>query len=62
MLIYPLRPKPAPSELSTRGSVIPSVSTNLAEHHLTQLPAHSTGARQPSCTISAVNGHAVLHA
>ncbi|KAL7239941.1 hypothetical protein ACSBR2_005745 [Camellia fascicularis] len=32
MLIYPLRPKS-----------IPSVSTNLAEHHLTQLPAHFTG-------------------
>ncbi|KAL7212331.1 hypothetical protein ACSBR2_015085 [Camellia fascicularis] len=43
MLIYPLRPKSAPSELSTRGFAIPSVSTNLAEHHLTQLPAHSTG-------------------
>ncbi|KAL7195373.1 hypothetical protein ACSBR1_035572 [Camellia fascicularis] len=42
MLIYPLRPKSTPSELSTRGSAIPSVSTNLAEHHLTQLPAHST--------------------
>ncbi|KAL7263446.1 hypothetical protein ACSBR1_001576 [Camellia fascicularis] len=43
MLIYPLRPKPTSSDLSTRGSAIPSVSTNLAEHHLTQLPAHSSG-------------------
>ncbi|KAL7253179.1 hypothetical protein ACSBR1_007665 [Camellia fascicularis] len=43
MLIYPLRPKSTPSDLSTRGSAIPSVSTNLAEHHLTQLPVHSTG-------------------
>ncbi|KAL7226965.1 hypothetical protein ACSBR1_021934 [Camellia fascicularis] len=43
MLIYPLRPKSTPSDLSTRGSTISSVSTNLAEHHPTQLPAHSTG-------------------
>ncbi|KAL7180727.1 hypothetical protein ACSBR1_039733 [Camellia fascicularis] len=43
MLIYPLRPKSTPSDLSTRGSAIASVSTNLTEHHLTQLPAHSTG-------------------
>ncbi|KAL7191315.1 hypothetical protein ACSBR2_023397 [Camellia fascicularis] len=43
MLIYPLRPKSTPSDLLTRGSTIPSVSTNLTEHHLTQLPAHSTG-------------------
>ncbi|KAL7249575.1 hypothetical protein ACSBR1_011714 [Camellia fascicularis] len=43
MLIYPLRPKSTPSVLSTRGSAILSVSTNLAEHHLTQLPVYSTG-------------------
>ncbi|CAL5351562.1 unnamed protein product [Camellia sinensis] len=43
MLIYLLRPKPTPSDLSTHGAVIPSVNTNFAEHHLTQLPAHSTG-------------------
>ncbi|KAL7164797.1 hypothetical protein ACSBR2_040656 [Camellia fascicularis] len=43
ILIYPLHPKSTPSDLLTRGSAIPSVSTNLAEHHLTQLPAHSTG-------------------
>ncbi|KAL7195184.1 hypothetical protein ACSBR1_035413 [Camellia fascicularis] len=42
MLIYPLRPKSTSSDLPTRGSAIPSVSTNLAEHHLTQLPAHSS--------------------
>ena len=47
ILIYLLRPKAAPSDLSTRGTAIPSVSTNLAEHHLTRLPAHFTGARQP---------------
>ena len=43
MLIYPLRPISTPSHLLTRGSAIPFVSINLAEHHLTQLPAHSTG-------------------
>ncbi|KAL7215918.1 hypothetical protein ACSBR1_027963 [Camellia fascicularis] len=42
-LIYLLRSKSTPISLSTRGAAIPSVSTNLAEHHLTQLPAHSTG-------------------
>ncbi|KAL7219178.1 hypothetical protein ACSBR2_012285 [Camellia fascicularis] len=43
MPIYPLRPKSTPSDLLTRDSAIPFVSINLAEHHLTQLPAHSTG-------------------
>ncbi|KAL7198985.1 hypothetical protein ACSBR2_021301 [Camellia fascicularis] len=43
MLTYLLRPKFTSSDLSTRGSAIPFVNTNLAEHHLTQLPAHSTG-------------------
>ncbi|KAL7215608.1 hypothetical protein ACSBR1_027708 [Camellia fascicularis] len=43
LLIYLLRPKSTPISLSTRGAAIPSVSTNLAEHHLTQLPAYSTG-------------------
>ena len=33
MLIYPLRPISTPSHLLTRGSAIPSVSINLAEHH-----------------------------
>ncbi|KAL7223769.1 hypothetical protein ACSBR1_025259 [Camellia fascicularis] len=42
-LIYFLRPKSTPISLSTRGSAIPSVSTNLAERHLTKLPAHTTG-------------------
>ncbi|KAL7164524.1 hypothetical protein ACSBR2_040430 [Camellia fascicularis] len=59
ILIYPLRPKSTSIDLSTHGSAIPSVSTNLAEHHLTQLPAHSTGSsaaelyhlgcQQPGC-------------
>ncbi|KAL7166850.1 hypothetical protein ACSBR2_037508 [Camellia fascicularis] len=39
MPIYPLCPKSTPSDLLTRGSAISSVSINLAEHHLTQLPA-----------------------
>ncbi|KAL7213328.1 hypothetical protein ACSBR2_015943 [Camellia fascicularis] len=38
-----MRPKSTPINLSTRGSAIPSVSTNLVEHHLTKLPAHTTG-------------------
>ncbi|KAL7239592.1 hypothetical protein ACSBR2_005486 [Camellia fascicularis] len=42
-LIYLLRPKSTPISLSIRSAAIPSVSINLAEHHLTQLPAHSTG-------------------
>ncbi|KAL7202055.1 hypothetical protein ACSBR1_033683 [Camellia fascicularis] len=42
-LIYLLRPKSTPISLSTRGAAIPFVSTNLAEHHLTQLPTLSTG-------------------
>ncbi|CAL5327787.1 unnamed protein product [Camellia sinensis] len=59
-LIYLLRPKSTLISLSTPGAAIPSVSTNLAEHHLTQLPAHSTGSsaaglqllgcQQPYCT------------
>ena len=61
MLIYPLRPKSTSSDLSTRGITIPSVSTNLAKHHLTQLLAHSTGSsaaglhhlgyQLPCCTL-----------
>ncbi|KAL7184153.1 hypothetical protein ACSBR2_026331 [Camellia fascicularis] len=43
MLIYLLRPKSTPISFSTRGGAIPSVSINLAEHHLTQLSAHSVG-------------------
>ncbi|GMP32135.1 hypothetical protein CsSME_00006033 [Camellia sinensis var. sinensis] len=43
LLIYLLCPKSTPSDLLICGSAIPSVSTNLAEHHLTRLPAHSTG-------------------
>ncbi|KAL7263468.1 hypothetical protein ACSBR1_001592 [Camellia fascicularis] len=43
MPIYPLCPKSTPNDLLIRGSAIPPVSINLAEHHLTQLPAHSTG-------------------
>ncbi|KAL7265003.1 hypothetical protein ACSBR1_002868 [Camellia fascicularis] len=39
--IYFLHPKSTPISLSTRGSAIPSVSTNLAERHLTKLPAHT---------------------
>ncbi|THG15022.1 hypothetical protein TEA_013928 [Camellia sinensis var. sinensis] len=42
-LIYLLRPKSTPISLSTRGAAIPSISANLAEHHLTKLPAHTTG-------------------
>ncbi|KAL7228482.1 hypothetical protein ACSBR2_007241 [Camellia fascicularis] len=42
-LIYFLSPKSTSISLLTRGSAIPSVSTNLAEHHLTKLPAHTTG-------------------
>ena len=42
-LIYLLRPKSTLIRLSTHGAAIPSVSTNLAEHHLTRLPAHSIG-------------------
>ncbi|KAL7182012.1 hypothetical protein ACSBR1_040848 [Camellia fascicularis] len=41
MLIYLLRPKSTPISLSARGAAIPFVSTNLAEYHLTKLPAHS---------------------
>ncbi|KAL7233669.1 hypothetical protein ACSBR1_017311 [Camellia fascicularis] len=41
-LIYLLRPKSTSISLSTCGAAIPSVNTNLAEHHLTQLPAYST--------------------
>ncbi|KAL7245386.1 hypothetical protein ACSBR2_000670 [Camellia fascicularis] len=43
MLIYLLRHKSTPISLSIRGAAIPSVSINPAEHHLTKLPAHSTG-------------------
>ncbi|KAL7233284.1 hypothetical protein ACSBR1_017002 [Camellia fascicularis] len=43
LLKYLLRRKTTPTSLSTRGTAIPSVSTNLAEHHLTKLPAHATG-------------------
>ena len=59
LLIYLLRAKSTHIRLSTRGATIPIVSTNLAEHHLTRLPAHSTGSsaaglhhlgcRWPSC-------------
>ncbi|CAL5358310.1 unnamed protein product [Camellia sinensis] len=59
LLIYLMRPKSTPSDLSACGSAIPSVSTNLAEHHLTRLPAHSTrssaaglnllGCQRPCC-------------
>ncbi|KAL7249363.1 hypothetical protein ACSBR1_011538 [Camellia fascicularis] len=74
MLIYLLRPKSTPISLSTRGAAIPSVCTNLAEHHLTKLPAHSIGssaagqqllgsraaaARQPGSSFSAINGRAM---
>ncbi|CAL5330024.1 unnamed protein product [Camellia sinensis] len=59
-LIYLLRPKSTPIRLSTRGAAIPSVSTNLAVHYLTQLPAYFAGSsatgvqhhgrRHPGCT------------
>ncbi|KAL7196916.1 hypothetical protein ACSBR1_036850 [Camellia fascicularis] len=70
-LIYLLRPKSTPISLSTRGAAIPYVSTNLAEHHLTQLPAHSTessaaglqllGYQQPCCATSQSAPLAVLN-
>ncbi|KAL7176817.1 hypothetical protein ACSBR2_030207 [Camellia fascicularis] len=42
-LIYLLRPNSTPISLSIRGAAISSVSINLAEYHLTQLPAHFIG-------------------
>ncbi|KAL7219840.1 hypothetical protein ACSBR2_012827 [Camellia fascicularis] len=69
-LIYLLRPKSTPISLSTRGAAIPSISTNLAEHHLTQLLAHSTGSsvaglqllgyQRPCCVTSQSTPLAVL--
>ncbi|KAL7259304.1 hypothetical protein ACSBR1_005235 [Camellia fascicularis] len=59
LLIYLLRSKSTPISLSTRGAAIPSVSTSLAEHHLTQLPATLPRARQPGYNFSAINGRAV---
>ncbi|KAL7218988.1 hypothetical protein ACSBR2_012120 [Camellia fascicularis] len=69
-LIYLLRPKSTPISLSTRGAAIPSASTNLAEHHLTQLPAYTTGSsaaglqllsyQRPCCATSQSAPLAVL--
>ncbi|KAF5932453.1 hypothetical protein HYC85_028624 [Camellia sinensis] len=60
MLINLLHLKSTLSALSTHGTAIQSVSTNLAVHHLTQLSAHSAGSsatgvqhhdrRHPGCT------------
>ncbi|KAL7251619.1 hypothetical protein ACSBR1_013461 [Camellia fascicularis] len=71
LLIYLLCPKSTPISLSTHGAAIPSVSTNLAEHHLTQLPAHSTeslaaglqllGYQRPCCAPSQSASLAVLN-
>ncbi|KAL7246159.1 hypothetical protein ACSBR2_001319 [Camellia fascicularis] len=70
-LLYLLRPKSTPISLSTRGAAISSVGTNLAEHHLTKLPAHSTGSsaaelqllgcQRPGCAVSQSASLAVLH-
>ncbi|KAL7220275.1 hypothetical protein ACSBR2_013192 [Camellia fascicularis] len=70
-LIYLLCPKSTPISLLTRGAAIPSVSINLAEHHLTQLPAHSTessaaglqllGYQRPCCATSQSAPLAVLN-
>ncbi|GMP64747.1 hypothetical protein CsSME_00025879 [Camellia sinensis var. sinensis] len=61
-LIYLLRPISTPISLSTRDAAILSISTNLAEHHLTQLLTYSTGSsaaglqhlgcQRPCCTSS----------
>ncbi|KAL7232385.1 hypothetical protein ACSBR2_010412 [Camellia fascicularis] len=60
-LLYLLHPVPTPSNLPTRGSTIPSVSIHLADHHLTQLPAQSTGSSATGQHHLGFVSSAVLH-
>ncbi|KAL7161516.1 hypothetical protein ACSBR2_042059 [Camellia fascicularis] len=60
-LLYLLHPVPTPNNLSTRGSTIPSVSIYLADHHLTQLPAQSTGSLATGQHHLGIVSSAVFH-